>query len=79
MNVTIERRPLTKRQREVLDFIVKYRVGHGYSPTVRDICQAFGFQSQNGAVSNILPLRAKGWITWEPNRARTIMPVEGDA
>lgn len=79
MTATIGRRPMTKRQRAVFTFIVKYRLDHGFSPTVDDICQQFGFASKNGAMSHLHPLRAKGWITWEPNCARTILPVEGDA
>ena len=31
------RRPLTARQREVLDFVRRFAAEHGYPPTVREI------------------------------------------
>jgi repressor LexA len=71
-------RPLTQRQREVYDFIVSVRAVKGYSPTVREICRHFKFDSVNGAMCHLHPLRLKGWITWEDCRSRTIMPIGGD-
>jgi repressor LexA len=80
MNATaVERLPLTKRQREVLEFIVSVRAAKGYSPTVREICRHFKFDSVNGAMCHLHPLRLKGWITWEDFRSRTIIPTGGDA
>jgi repressor LexA len=76
---TTERRPLTKRQREVYDFIVQHRADYGYSPTVQAVCRKFDFRSKNGAMSHLLPLRAKGWLRWEPRCSRTMIPVEADA
>src|SRR5919199_871 len=38
---------LTKRQREIFDFIKRYSSEHGYPPTVRDIGKAIGLTSSS--------------------------------
>ena len=40
MTATLERRPLTDRQREVYDWIVAYIDANGYSPTIRQMMEA---------------------------------------
>jgi repressor LexA len=72
---TTEPRPLTARQREVLDFITDFATRHGYCASVRDVMAAIGCTSPNGAVCHLLPLKKKGFITWEPNTARSIRPI----
>jgi SOS-response transcriptional repressor LexA len=46
---------------------------------VQAVCRKFDFKSKNGAMSHLLPLRAKGWLRWEPRCSRTMLPVEADA
>ena len=65
----------TPRQAEVLDFIRRYWVENGRSPTIRDIVQAFGFATTNAAVCHLKPLAAKGMIEWEQETARGIWPA----
>ena len=36
---------LTKRQKEIIDFIRGYRAEHGISPTQREICEKFHLSS----------------------------------
>lgn len=68
---------LTDRQREILVWLSRYIAEHGYSPTVREVCQAFNFSGVNGAMCHLRPLRKKGWLTWQDGHARTIRVVEG--
>ena len=75
MTTTTELRPLTDRQREIFRWIVNYIAAHGYSPTVRELCEAFDFGSTNGAMCHLDPLRKKGWIEWQENKARTLRPL----
>jgi SOS-response transcriptional repressor LexA len=67
--------PLTDTQCRVFEFIrdhnARTRTGAGF----RQICQAFGFASPNAAYGHCLSLRKKGWITFESNRANTIIPT----
>lgn len=73
---TQEPLPLTARQREVFDFIVDFADRHGYCASVRDVQLAIGAASPNGAVCHLVPLRKKGFITWDARTARSIRPVE---
>lgn len=68
--------PLTARQREVFDFIVSFAERHGYCASVRDVQHAIGAASPNGAVCHLVPLRKKGFVTWDERTARSIRPVE---
>jgi repressor LexA len=68
--------PLTARQREVFDFIVDFADRHGYCASVRDVQLAIGAASPNGAVCHLVPLRKKGYVTWDAKKARSIRLVE---
>lgn len=68
--------PLTSRQREILAYIAGFIAEHGFSPSTRDICVAFGFRGPNGALCHLRPLRSKGLITWVPMSPRTIRLTE---
>jgi repressor LexA len=64
---------LTKRQREVYDFI-RDKIRHrGYGPTVREIGAQFEISSPNGVMCHLKALEKKGLITREPNMSRAIM------
>lgn len=58
MNIT-----LTKRQREILDFISRCQDEKGSPPTRTEICQAFGFKSPNAAEAHLKALANKGVIS----------------
>jgi repressor LexA len=77
MTETTQERPtLTVRQREVFDFIVDFADRHGYRASVRDVQLAIHAASPNGAVCHLVPLRKKGYVTWDAKKARSIRPVE---
>lgn len=57
-----DRKPLTKRQGEVLDFIKNYLARYSVSPTIRDIAEHFGFRSHNAAAQHVQLIEAKGWL-----------------
>lgn len=63
---------LTKRQREVYDFIREKIRGRGYGPTVREIGENFEIRSPNGVMCHLKALEKKGLITREPNMSRAI-------
>lgn len=77
MTSTTERISLTERQREILVWLAKYIQANGYSPTLRELCQAFDFKSPNGAACHLGPLKRKGWIRWEEGHSRTLRIAEG--
>lgn len=53
---------LTNRQKEVLTFIKKYIVSHGYPPTVREICKGLGVSSPATIQSHLVGIENKGYI-----------------
>jgi repressor LexA len=70
MTTTTDRKPLTERQREVLDFIVANM--HLYSPTTREIARQFGIKSPHGVTVHLEALQRKGWIRMANGKPRAI-------
>lgn len=65
-------RPLTPRQRSVLDFIADEVSKKGYPPTMREIGAHFQIGSTNGVRSLLSALERKGFITRQPYLSRSI-------
>ncbi|MBL7135066.1 MAG: transcriptional repressor LexA [Candidatus Marinimicrobia bacterium] len=63
---------LTKRQREILDFLKIYISKHGYSPTFQEIAKQFNFSSKGTVYKHLLNLKEKGFITKSWNKSRSI-------
>jgi repressor LexA len=66
---------LTKRQKELLDFIRSYRSEHGISPTQREIREHFGLSSFGTIQKHLKRLEEKGALAREWNRSRGISPA----
>ena len=64
-------RPITGRQRIVLQFIAEYTTAHAYPPTVRDIGYRLAITS-NAVNDHLLALVKKGFLTRAPKAARGI-------
>ena len=70
---------LTKRQKEILDFIRSYRNEHGISPTQREIRETFRLSSFGTVQKHLKRLEEKGALAREWNRSRGIAPKEDSA
>src|SRR4030095_4479638 len=70
---------LTKRQKEILDFLRSYRVEHGISPTQREIRETFKLSSFGTVQKHLKRLEEKGALAREWNRSRGISPREDAA
>lgn len=66
-------KPLTPKQRKLLEFIIGYIHKNKMAPTVRDICEYFKFASPRSAQDQLLALEKKGYISRIPNAKRTIV------
>ena len=64
--------PLTKRQKEIYEFLRDKIVNRGYGPTVREIGSQFGIRSPNGVLCHLNALVKKGLISREANKSRAI-------
>ncbi|MBD3895168.1 transcriptional repressor LexA [Halomonas sp. ML-15] len=65
-------RPLTPRQQNVYDFIVKTMSEFGYPPTRAEIARALGFRSPNAAEEHLRALNKKGVIRMVAGTSRGI-------
>ena len=53
--------PLTRRQREIFDFVAHHIDGKGYAPSFEEIAQQFGFQSLATVHEHLTNLERKGF------------------
>lgn len=63
---------LTKRQREIYEFLREKIINRGYGPTVREIGLHFNIRSPNGVMCHLKALERKGLISREQNMSRAI-------
>src|SRR6202166_2100929 len=63
---------LTKRQKEVLDFLVNFVNKHGYSPSFEEIARALRLTSLATVHKHISTLERKGFIRRGYNQSRSI-------
>lgn len=64
--------PLTKRQRETLDYIQRFITEHGYAPSFREIADYFELSSVATVAEHIQTLKDKGYLESEENMARSL-------
>lgn len=72
---------LTKRQKEIRDYLVTYVEAHGYAPTIEEIGRHFGLSSPATVHKHLCNLEDKGVITrgWNLSRAIELTPLEETA
>lgn len=63
---------LTKRQREILEFIRKTRDDRGYPPSVREIGDAVGLHSPSSVHAQLSTLAERGYLAKDPSKPRAI-------
>ena len=68
---------LTKRQKEILDFITRFIDQEGYSPSLTEIGEHFGLSSVATVHKHIDNLRKKGLVrkNWNANRSLELTPA----
>ena len=63
---------LTKRQKEIFEFIKRYSDKHGYPPTVRDIGKAIGLTSSSTVHAHLTNLEKIGLLRRDPSKPRAL-------
>jgi repressor LexA len=61
---------LTRRQKDVLEFIADFQRREGVSPTHREICDRFGFSSYGTAHKHLKLLERKGFLRRHDHQKR---------
>lgn len=64
--------PLTRRQREILDFLNEFIEQHGYAPSLEEIGRRFGLSSLATVHKHLTNLQEKGFIRRAWNRSRSV-------
>ncbi len=73
--------PLTRRQKQILDYLQSYIVEHGYAPSFEEIAERFAFRSLATVHEHLTNLQRKGYIRRSHNESRSIelVPMPGQA
>ncbi len=69
--------PLTKRQREILDYLNEFIQQHGYAPSLEEIGRRFGLSSLATVHKHMTNLETKGFIKRSWNRSRSVELLPG--
>ena len=71
--------PLTKRQKEILDYIESFIDDRGYAPSFEEIAESFGYSSLATVHEHLSNLERKGYIRKSYNESRSIELVSQEA
>lgn len=63
---------LTKRQKQILDFIIKNTDTYGFPPSISEIQEKFSFKSPNAVQDHLAALERKRYISRHPHKSRGI-------
>ena len=71
--------PLTKRQREILDYLNEFIQNHGYAPSLEEIGRRFNLSSLATVHKHLSNLQEKGFIrrAWNRSRSVELVPTRG--
>ncbi len=68
---------LTKRQREILEFVRSFQATRGYAPSLEEIAAHFKLSAVSTVHEHLVNLGRKGLLRRGWNRARSIEPIGG--
>jgi len=73
--------PLTKRQRQILDFLNEFIDKHGYAPSLEEVGHRFGLSSLATVHKHLTNLQEKGFIrrAWNKSRSVELVPTRLDS
>lgn len=67
---------ISKKQKEILDFIKSEILSKGYPPAVREICEAVHLKSTSSVHSHLETLEKNGYIRRDPTKPRAIEIID---
>ena len=73
--------PLTKRQREILDYLTEFIEHKGYAPSLEEVGRRFSLSSLATVHKHLTNLQEKGFIkrAWNRSRSLEIVPTRAGA
>lgn len=69
---------LTKRQKQILDYIESFLEGYGYSPSFEEIAAHFGYNSLATVHEHLSNLEKKGYLRKNYNKSRSLELVQSE-
>ena len=67
---------ISSKQREILEYIKQEILNKGYSPAVREICEAVHLKSTSSVHSHLETLEKNGYIRRDPTKPRAIEIID---
>ena len=74
----MERRPISKKQQEILDYMKNEILERGFPPSVREICEAVGLRSTSSVHAHLEALEKNGYIRKDATKPRAIEVIDED-
>ncbi len=68
---------MSRRQREILDYVVRATHERGYPPSLREIAAALNYKSPSTVLYHLRKMERLGAIEREPERNRALRPAGG--
>jgi len=69
-------KPLTQRQRTILDFLTQHMKEKGFAPSMREIGQEIGLNNVSAVRGHLAALEKKGYIARDADKARSIRVLQ---
>jgi repressor LexA len=69
---------LTKRQKQILDYVESFLEGYGYSPSFEEIASHFGYNSLATVHEHLSNLEKKGYLRKNYNKSRSLELVQSE-
>jgi repressor LexA len=69
---------LTKKQRQILDFVESFVESNGYSPSYEEIAEEFGYSSLATVHEHLSNLQQKGFLRKDYNKSRSLEVVRAE-
>lgn len=71
---------LSRKQRELYDYLSNFVAENGYAPTYQQMADGLGLKSRSSIFRRIKEMQMRGWIEVVPRKmsAITLLPVDGE-
>lgn len=69
---------LTKKQRQILDYVESFVESYGYSPSYEEIARNFGYSSLATVHEHLTNLEQKGFLRKDYNKSRSLEVVRAE-
>ena len=74
----MDKRPISKKQKEILDYMKQEILVRGFPPSVREICEAVNLRSTSSVHAHLEALEKNGYIKKDATKPRAIEIIDGD-